>query len=72
MRETIYTEFKAKRKPYSLVRLGPGYFLKLDFLPSTIRTFLIIDVATAATPIVAALSFIALFLVTRTVGFTFK
>jgi len=40
-----------------------------DFLLSAIRTFLIIDIATAATPIVAALSLIALSLVIRTAGF---
>jgi len=43
--------------------------LRLDFLFSAIRTFLIIDVVTAATPTIAALSLIALFLVTRTAGF---
>ena len=45
------------------------FSLRLDFLLSAIRTFLIIDIVTAATPIMAALSLIALSLVTRTVGF---
>ena len=72
MRETIYIGFKTKYKPYSLVRLGPGYFSKLDFLLNTIRTFLIIDVATAATPTIAALSLIALSSVTKIAGFAPK
>ena len=71
-RETIYTGFKAKRKPYFLVQLGPNYFLRSDFLFSTIRTFLIIDIATAATPTMAALSLIALLLVIKTVGFVLR
>jgi len=72
VRETIYIGFKAKYKPYFLVRLGPGFSLRLDFLLSTIRTFLIIDVVTAATPTVIALSLIALSLVIRTAGFASK
>ena len=42
---------------------------RLDFLLSAIRTFLIMDVATALTPAVVALSLIVLFSVTRTAGF---
>ena len=72
VRETIYTGFKVKCEPYSLVRLGPSYFLKLNFFLSAIRTFLIIDIEMAATFTITALSFIALFLVIRTVGFVFK
>ena len=72
VQETIYIGFKAKYKPYFLVRLGPNYFLKLDFLFGTIRTFLIIDIVTVATPTAAALSLIALLSVTKTAGFAFK
>ena len=70
VQETIYIGFKAKYKLY-LMRLGPGYSLKLNFLFSAIRIFLIIDVAMAVTPTIVALSLIALSLVIRTVGFTF-
>ena len=53
-----------------IISSSKRYFsLKLDFLLSAIRTSLIMDVATAATPIVAALSLIALSLVIRTAGF---
>ena len=72
VQKTIYIGFKVKYKPYSLVWLGPSYFLKLDFLLNIIRTFLIIDMETAATPTIAALSLIALSLVIKTVGFAFK
>ena len=68
VRETIYIGFKVKYKPY-LVQLGPGYSLKLDFLFSTIRTFLIMDIVMAVTSTITALSFIALSLVIKTVGF---
>ena len=70
VRETIYIGFKVKYEFY-LVWLGPGYFLRPDFLLGAIRTFLIMDVVMAATPIVAALSLIVLSLVIRTVGFAF-
>ena len=69
MRETIYIRFKAKHKSYYLVQLAPSFSSRLDFLFSAIRTFLIIDVVTAVTPTVAALSLIALSLVIRTAGF---
>ena len=58
--------------PYSLVQLGPGYFLKLNFLFDAIRTFLIINIATAVTPTAVALSLIALLSVIRTAGFALK
>ena len=45
---------------------------RLDFLLSAIRTFLIIDVATASTFAVAALSLIVLFSVIKTAGFAPK
>ena len=54
------------------MQLGPGYFLKSDFLFSIIRTFLIIDVATAVIFTIAALSLIVLSSVIRTAGFTSK
>ena len=52
VREIIYIEFKAKHKSF----IG------------AIRTCLIIDVMTAVTPIVIALSLMALLLVIKTVG----
>jgi len=70
VRGTIYIGFKAKHKPYFLVRLGPGFSLRLDFLLSAIRTFLIIDVVTVTTPTSAASSLIALSSVIRTAGTT--
>jgi len=72
MRETIYIGFKVKYKPYFSVRLGPGFSLRLDFLLNTIRSFLIIDVVTAVTSTVVALSLIVLSLVIKTAGFAPK
>ena len=72
VQKTIYIGFKIKYKLYSLVWLGPSYFLKLDFLLSVIKTFLIMDIKIAATFTVIVLNLIVLFLVIRIVGFTFK
>ena len=72
VQETFYTGFKVKCKPYSLVQLRLSYFSKSDFLLGVIKTFLIMDIVTAATSTITALSLIALFLVIKTTGFAPK
>jgi len=58
-----------KRVAFNLLNY---FFLKLDILLYAIKTFLIINIVTVVTPTVAALSLIALSLVTRMAGFTPK
>ena len=72
VQENIYIGFKAKYKLYFLVWLGPSYSLRSDFLFGAIRTFLIIDMEMVTTFTIAVLSFIALSLVIRIIGFTPK